>query len=247
MARLVRHPGQQTSSQGISASMAALMLGDHIPLPRRERGIPFRDDMHRFVGGSLLGRSFLHVHARPAYREVKLIKETAAAAKQDRAMQWRSSPMTRSPVSMRSPTRPRTCRPNLAGLQPSGAIMHTSTTARSVCWAESICYRPSSRPRQGPPSQPRIHRISPAPRRCLSDPYGDQADPRQSLRTDFRGDQGLTGRSARGRFEFAFTPKHGSWLNLIEGCFSKLARSVLRHIRVASKQELKDRIMAAHG
>jgi hypothetical protein len=27
--------------------------------------------------------------------------------------------------------------------------------------------------------------------------------------------------------------------------FSKLARSVLRHIRVASKQELKDRIMAA--
>ncbi len=48
-----------------------------------------------------------------------------------------------------------------------------------------------------------------------------------------------------GRFEFTFTPKHGSWLNLIEGFFSKLARSVLRHIRVASKQELKERIMAA--
>jgi transposase len=48
-----------------------------------------------------------------------------------------------------------------------------------------------------------------------------------------------------GRFEFTFTPKHGSWLNLIEGFFSKLARSVLRHIRVASKHELKDRIMAA--
>jgi transposase len=48
-----------------------------------------------------------------------------------------------------------------------------------------------------------------------------------------------------GRFEFIFTPKHGSWLNLVEGFFSKLARSVLRHIRVASKQELKDRIMAA--
>jgi len=48
-----------------------------------------------------------------------------------------------------------------------------------------------------------------------------------------------------GRFEFTFTPKHGSWLNLIEGFFSKLARSVLRHIRVASKQELKDRLMAA--
>src|ERR1700676_182536 len=47
-----------------------------------------------------------------------------------------------------------------------------------------------------------------------------------------------------GRFEFTFTPKHGSWLNLVEGFFSKFARSVLRHIRVASKQELKERIMA---
>jgi transposase len=48
-----------------------------------------------------------------------------------------------------------------------------------------------------------------------------------------------------GRFEFTFTPKHGSWLNLIEGFFSKFARSVLRHIRVTSKHELKQRIMAA--
>ena len=47
-----------------------------------------------------------------------------------------------------------------------------------------------------------------------------------------------------GRFEFTFTPTHGSWLNLVEGFFSKFARSVLRHIRVASKQELKERIMA---
>ena len=28
-----------------------------------------------------------------------------------------------------------------------------------------------------------------------------------------------------GRFAFVFTPKHGSWLNLIEGFFSKMARS----------------------
>jgi len=52
-------------------------------------------------------------------------------------------------------------------------------------------------------------------------------------------------RQAEGRFEFTFTPKHGSWLNIVEGFFSKLTRSILRHIRVASKQELKDRIMAA--
>ena len=35
-----------------------------------------------------------------------------------------------------------------------------------------------------------------------------------------------------------FTPKHGSSLNLVEGFFSKLARSMLRHIRVASKQQV---------
>ena len=47
-----------------------------------------------------------------------------------------------------------------------------------------------------------------------------------------------------GRFTFTFTPTHGSWLNLIEGFFSKLARSMLRHLRVASKHELKERLMA---
>jgi transposase len=46
------------------------------------------------------------------------------------------------------------------------------------------------------------------------------------------------------RFSFVFTPKHGSWLNLIEGFFSKMARSMLRHIRVESKHELKQRILA---
>lgn len=44
------------------------------------------------------------------------------------------------------------------------------------------------------------------------------------------------------RFEFIFTPKHGSWLNMIEMFFSKIARSFLRHIRVQSKEELVNRI-----
>ncbi len=39
-----------------------------------------------------------------------------------------------------------------------------------------------------------------------------------------------------------FTPTHASWLNWIETFFSKMARSVLRHIRVASKAELTSRI-----
>jgi transposase len=45
-----------------------------------------------------------------------------------------------------------------------------------------------------------------------------------------------------GRFIYVHTPKHGSWLNLIEAVFSKMARTFLRHIRVASKDELKERI-----
>jgi transposase len=42
------------------------------------------------------------------------------------------------------------------------------------------------------------------------------------------------------RFVFVFTPKHGSWLNLIENQFSKMTRTMRRGIRVASKQELID-------
>jgi len=44
------------------------------------------------------------------------------------------------------------------------------------------------------------------------------------------------------RFEFVFTPKHGSWLNLIEGFFSKLTRQSLKGIRVKTKEELVERI-----
>lgn len=47
------------------------------------------------------------------------------------------------------------------------------------------------------------------------------------------------------RFVFVFTPKHGSWLNLVEGFFGKLARTALRDIRVDSKSELKRRILLA--
>jgi transposase len=44
------------------------------------------------------------------------------------------------------------------------------------------------------------------------------------------------------RFEFIFTPKHGSWLNLIEAFFGKLAKTMLRGLRVVSKAELKARL-----
>jgi transposase len=44
------------------------------------------------------------------------------------------------------------------------------------------------------------------------------------------------------RFEFIYTPKHGSWLNLIEAFFSKMTRAFLRSLRVKSKAEAKHRI-----
>ena len=45
-----------------------------------------------------------------------------------------------------------------------------------------------------------------------------------------------------GRFVFVFTPKHGSWLNMIESFFSKMTKQMLKGIRVESKEELESRI-----
>ena len=45
-----------------------------------------------------------------------------------------------------------------------------------------------------------------------------------------------------GRFEFVFTPKHGSWLNLIESFFGKMGKQCLKGMRVNSKEELAERI-----
>ena len=45
------------------------------------------------------------------------------------------------------------------------------------------------------------------------------------------------------RFEFVYTPKPGSWLNLIEVFFSKMTRAFLRTLRVASREELRQRIL----
>lgn len=44
------------------------------------------------------------------------------------------------------------------------------------------------------------------------------------------------------RFNFIWTPKHGSWLNLVESFFSKMARQALRNLRVKSKADLVKRI-----
>lgn len=45
------------------------------------------------------------------------------------------------------------------------------------------------------------------------------------------------------RFKYLLTPTHGSWLNIVETLFGKMARTFLRHIRVQSWGELHDRIL----
>lgn len=45
------------------------------------------------------------------------------------------------------------------------------------------------------------------------------------------------------RFKYVLTPTHGSWLNIVETLFGKMARTFLRQIRVHSKQELRERIL----
>ena len=45
-----------------------------------------------------------------------------------------------------------------------------------------------------------------------------------------------------GRFVSVFTPTHTSWLNMIESFFSKMTKQMLKGIRVASKEELAERI-----
>jgi transposase len=50
-------------------------------------------------------------------------------------------------------------------------------------------------------------------------------------------------KSRPNRFIYVHTPKHGSWLNLVETYFSKIVRTFLKQIRVHSKEELKEKIL----
>jgi len=49
------------------------------------------------------------------------------------------------------------------------------------------------------------------------------------------------------RFCYVHTPTHGSWLNLVETLFGKMARTFLRGMRVSSWEELKERILKGIG
>ena len=174
------------------------------------------------------------------------LKRQRSPRRRSRATRLRSFPMTRNPAFRRSPRPPRICRPSPARTRPSRAIMNISATARSACWRASTCSPVRSAPSSKTATEAGefiefLKLLDAAyPSRTAIKLILDNHSAHISKET-----KAWLAEQPVGRFEFTFTPKHGSWLNLVEGFFSKLARSVLRHIRVASKQELKDRIMAA--
>jgi transposase len=45
------------------------------------------------------------------------------------------------------------------------------------------------------------------------------------------------------RFKYVLTPTHGSWLNIVETLFGKMARTFLKQIRVHTREELRERIL----
>lgn len=49
------------------------------------------------------------------------------------------------------------------------------------------------------------------------------------------------------RFCYVHTPTHGSWLNLVETLLGKMAHTFLRGMRVASWEELKERVLKGIG
>jgi hypothetical protein len=103
------------------------------------------------------------------YREVKLIKETAAAMKQEPSDAVAIVSYDEKPgIQAIATTAP--------DLPPEPGVH--ATFGRDHEYKRRSAYRSGSRPRQGSPPQPRIHRISHASRRRLPGPYGDQADPR---------------------------------------------------------------------
>ena len=121
------------------------------------------------------------------YREVKLIKETAAAAKQESSDAVAIVSYDEKPgIQAIATTAPDL--PPEPGRHATFARDHEYKRHGTVSLLAGM---QSPRSRQGPPPQPRIHRIPQAPRRRLSEPCNDQADPRQSFGAHLQGNQGL--------------------------------------------------------
>ena len=178
------------------------------------------------------------------YREVQVLKKAAAKAMKPNS-RWRSSPTMKSLGSRPLRRRRRICHPSPACMPPSRAIMSTNATAPLSLLAgiDLLTGKVHALVRDRHRSREFVEFL-----KLLDAAYPPQTAIKlildnHSAHISRETKTWLAAQPAR-RFEFTFTPKHGSWLNLVEGFFSKFARSVLRHIRVTSKHELKQRIMA---
>ena len=179
------------------------------------------------------------------YREVQVLKKAAAKSRRSRSSRSRSSPTTRSRESRPSPRRHRICRP-VPGVHATFARDHEYKRHGTLSLLAGIdlltgkvhaLVRDRHRSREFIEFLKLLDAAYPASTaiKLILDNHSAHISRETRAWLDTR---------PPGRFDFTFTPKHGSWLNLIEGFFSKFARSVLRHIRVTSKHELKERIMA---
>jgi len=83
------------------------------------------------------------------YREVKIIKETAAAAKQKPSDAVAIVSYDEKPGIQAIATTAPDCRPSPACTRPSRAIMNISATAQSACWPASTCLPARSMPWSG--------------------------------------------------------------------------------------------------
>src|SRR5262249_2227100 len=137
-------------------------------------------------------------------------------------MRWRSSPMTRSPVSRRSPPRPQTFRPSLAGMRPSRDHEYKRHGTVSLLAGIDLLtgqvhalVRDRHRSREFIEFLQLLDAAYPAHTaiKLILDNHSAHISKETKA---WLADQ------PDGRFEFTFTPKHGSWLNLVEGFFSKL-------------------------
>ena len=179
------------------------------------------------------------------YREVQVLKKAAAKAEKVERSRSRSSPTTRSRESRPSPRRRRICR-QCQAVHATFARDHEYKRHGTLSLLAGIdlltgkvhaLVRERHRSREFIEFLKLLDAAYPASTaiKLILDNHSAHISRETRAWLDTR---------PPGRFDFTFTPKHGSWLNLIEGFFSKFARSVLRHIRVTSKQELKERIMA---
>ena len=126
---------------------------------------------------------------------------------------------------------------------PSGATTGAGGSGRSRPLPRSTC-----RPARRPPLAGETHK---SPNHVGFPGITDGKYPRGDLTRVMSGDISVHASTETrrylatvpGRFEFVSAPRHGSWLNLVEGLFSRMTRQMLRHIRVSSKDELKERIL----